>query len=165
MSFHFLSNCLRQHPNTFESLTFSSCARESSRYVQHFQSLLLVEGPALSPWYLGRRENGCFRAKHNHHLNVWSCQFKSAMLFCVDSRGWSRSSPYRLIALLSALKGKVKYAKNVFLHTVPRCLVFIFYCISKNISRYFIIRISEINYSPRFRCAPGKNLRLHSRVN
>lgn len=111
ISFHFLSNCLRQHPNTFESLTSSSCARESSRCVQHFQSLLLVEGPALSPWYLGRRENGCFRAKHNHHLNVWSCQIKSAMLFCVDSRGWSRSSPYRLIALLSALKDKSRTRK------------------------------------------------------
>ena len=83
MSFHFLSNCYRQHPNTFGSLTSSPCARESSRCVQHFQSLLLVEGPALSPWYLGRWENGCLRAKHNHHLYARSYQIKSAMLFCV----------------------------------------------------------------------------------
>ena len=135
MSFHFLSNCFRQHPNTFGSLTSSPCARESSRCVQHFQSLLLVEGPALSPWYPCRWENGCLRAKHNHHLFTISYQIKSAMLFCVgpflfvDSRGWSRSSPYPMIALFSSDQEKVnkqtKHTRNVLLHSVQWYLVLI----------------------------------------
>lgn len=83
INFHFLSDCFRQHPNTFGFPTSLPCGRESSRCVQHFQSLLLAEGPALSPWYLNRWENGCLRAKHNHHLYVRSYQIQSAMLFCI----------------------------------------------------------------------------------
>lgn len=132
MSFHFLSNCFRQHPNTFGSLTSSPSARESSRCVQHFQSLLLVEGPALSPWYPCRWENGCLRAKHNHHLFAISYQIKSAMLFCVGPFRWLprlvslQSLSYDCIIFEWPRKSeRTKYTRNVLLHSVQWYLVLI----------------------------------------